>query len=178
MNHNACGFAISYHRSGFCQASFNAAKSAEIRTESPAISNLPSSTTSPIRAWGTPASAASNAAAFCGRTSQRNRVFDSLNKSATSAQIAVARHALPASMPRAQSAGKGHLGGGHGQAAFAQVVAGADQSGVDRPVHGREGLLGLRADRRCGTLPARPDATATQIAKCDPPSSSRVSPTR
>ena len=42
---------------------------------------------------------------------------------------------------RAKAAGKGHLGRGDRQAAFAQVVTGADQSGVDRAVHRGKGLL-------------------------------------
>ena len=40
-----------------------------------------------------------------------------------------------------QTAGKGHLGGGNRQAAFAQVVACADQAGMDRAMHGGKCLL-------------------------------------
>ena len=95
-----------------------------------------------MRACGTPAKAASNSAARAGRTSHRNRVFDSANSSTTLGQIAFPRH-VAQGQPRAQAAGEGHFGGGRGQPAFAQVVAGADQPGIDGPVQGREALQGL-----------------------------------
>ncbi len=83
--------------------------------------------------------AASNAAACSGRTSQRNRVFDSLNRSSGGVGGVAFRSGTVAEVEsRAEAAGEGHLGGGHGQPAFAQVVAGADQPGVDRAVHGGE----------------------------------------
>ncbi len=63
---------------------------------------------------------------------------------------------------RAKAAGKGHLGRGDRQAAFAQVVTGADQSGVDRAVHRGKGLsCDVRIE--LGNLAARSRRIATEI---------------
>ena len=63
-------------------------------------------------------------------------------------------------MLRAEPAGKGHLGGGHGQAAFAQVVTGADQAGVDRRCMAAKVFLAA-CGSSCGHLAAG-RATATR----------------
>ena len=45
---------------------------------------------------------------------------------------------------RPEAAGEGHFGDGDGQAAFAEVVAGEDHPGMDRPVQSGERFLGGR----------------------------------
>ena len=112
-------------------------------------------------------------AARSGRTSQRNRVFDSANSSTASGR-SPSRGTSFSVEPRAQAAGEGHFGGGRGQAAFAQVVAGADQPAVDRRVQGREARGRPAADRPPASRPPVSDSTR---AKCEPPISSRVRPT-
>ena len=77
-------------------------------------------------------------------------MFDSLNKSTAASNLASATtgrgfvgHGGQLDLG-SQPAGEGHFGGGHGQAAFAQVVTRADQAGVDRLVHRGERFLGQR----------------------------------
>ena len=80
---------IAHHRSGFCHASFNSASFAQIEPLAVGAGDpqprlrRPSC---PTFASGKPAKHASNAAAFSGFTSTRNRVVDSLNSLASSRQ--------------------------------------------------------------------------------------------
>ena len=142
MKNHACGFAVTTQR--FLPRFFQHVQLGG----DPAARTISNSRrrTSPIRACGTPASAASNSSARSGRTSQRKRVLDSANEQHDLGQIAFPRHVFQR-QPGAQAAGKGHFGRGHRQPAFAQVVARPDQAGVDRLVQRREVLLGAAADR-------------------------------
>ena len=84
--------------------------------------------------------AASNAVAFAARTSIgtayrfAEQPHDQRSKSGH-------RTAWPASRSRAKTTCKSHFRRGNRQAAFAQIVTGSDQAGMDRAVHGSEGSL-------------------------------------
>ena len=67
-------------------------------------------------------------------------MFDSLNNRTDSVSRPSSHGIASKSIPR-RTAGKSHLGHRHRQAAFAQVVTGTDQAGVDRAVHGGKGFF-------------------------------------
>ena len=172
----ACGFAILlHHLSGFCHASFRVANSAAIVAVAPRISNFPPATTSPTRACGTPAKAASNSAARSGRTSQRNRVFDSAEQQHDVGQIALPRHVAQ---------GRAGRPGRRRRPSRRRPRPGRPRSGRGRRGPGRRGSPGARPRRTagpaagstCGHLrrrrATRPGRSASR------PVSSRVRPTR
>ena len=173
----------SYHRSGFCHASFNSSSFDQISHSpfSPAIRSRGSFTVVPIFASGRPANTSRRAAAFAGFTSRINRVGDSLKRRTVSDSPAA--DGLQIRHVRTDAAGERHLGQRHGQAALARVVAGSHQSLRDRRVDRREHLRGQFAGRpaerprRSGrsrggsaTRPVRPSSRRRRTGRCPAPS--------
>ena len=127
--------------------------------------------TLPMRACGTPASCRSKASAALGGTSHKKprvRFGKQQHRVESSDRLSSACGTCVEVDSRAKAAGKGHLGDRDGQAAFAQVVAGADQARRESPRARAAKVRRATAGSTCGTWPPRSPWTR---AKCEPPSS-------
>ena len=168
---------LAHHRSGFCQASFDAMQrrlSTSVgRSASDDLAAGRRRSPRRSRACGTPASAASKAAAFSRRTSHRNRVFDSREQ-----QARRRRRSRPSPRRAARLS-----------SADPQPQARRQRPSRRRPRPGRlrsgRGTRGPARRRSPGaaprtsawprprsTLGTSPPASASTSAKCEPPSSS------
>ncbi len=181
-----------HHFSGFCQADFNWSMSISIRCRSSTGSR---SHGQQLRSFGHFAHGGMRNIAHrffemldaigrhldeepAVRFGKQQRGWQSAGQFGCLAGIDRVRH-FQQKQPRAQSAGKRHLGRGDGQPAFAQIVARPHQSGVNRLVQRRErrfrrggidlrhvAAVQVRSPARSASRPVRPSSRRPDRAGC------------
>ena len=169
----------SHHRNVACQASFSSQISASINRSS---ANCVRSTSivrrhlANLRTRARPQSLARIRWTSAGSTSHRNRVFDSLNNRDNWPGVAVVPHATAStSNPPPNPPANAISAAATASPPSLKSWHARTSPPLNRPMHRRKCLAAHVPRSTVGTCPPSRPFTS---AKCEPPSSSRVSPTR